>query len=452
VHTVGLLAGLVLALVATVAVFSTDDARFLPVALLAACWTLLVTAFLAGGRRADQVAAQAREAELRHAHEVEREREVAARARYELELAQRLRRETEEGMRRELADLRSDLAGLAGLRGDLAALGELRTDLGRLRGELAEQLSGELLVERMVMRAQTVRLPAERSGHDDRTLDGGPAGGSWGRTTVARWTDDRDEPGSSVDPVATARALRPAPSPSAEAPPWAEPTQRLARVDGAPADGPTVDGPAPRSPLEWLVDRPVVGPGDLTGPALDAAPTPVPVDRAHPAGPAPTAPAADTEPAADSEPAVATESDGTGAPGEPAAERPVPRSRYRVGLDAAAAGPGAVAPRRHRRAAEPTAESVAPAEPSVADPTPAPQPVAPQPVDPQPVPDADPAAETRAAAGAPREAPGSARLAQILAGSGVTPAPGRRRRRYRDEDDPQPQPQDDVLARVLGRN
>ena len=174
-RTAGLVVGLLLAVAGTAAVLYTDDARYLRIALLAACWAFLVAAFLAGGRRADQVAAEGREAELRHAYDRELQREVAARAAHELELERRLRREAEDGMRRELAGLRADLAGLSGLREDLSALGELRADLGRLRSELTEQLSGELLIERMVMRAQAVRLPAERSGDDDRRLEDAPA-------------------------------------------------------------------------------------------------------------------------------------------------------------------------------------------------------------------------------------------------------------------------------------
>src|SRR3954471_21079780 len=114
--------GLVLAAGATAAVFFTEDPLYLRVALLAVCWAFVVAAFLAGNRRADQLAAAAREAELRHAYDLEIEREVTARHQYEVELAGRLRREAEQGVRAELTDLRTELTGLAALREDLAAV------------------------------------------------------------------------------------------------------------------------------------------------------------------------------------------------------------------------------------------------------------------------------------------------------------------------------------------
>ncbi|MGY1710137.1 DUF6779 domain-containing protein [Geodermatophilus sp. SYSU D00758] len=65
-----------------------------------------------------------------------------------------------EGLRREivaLGGLRGGLADLAGLRADLAALADLRTDVGRLRSELGERTSGEMLVERVTLRTQSLR-------------------------------------------------------------------------------------------------------------------------------------------------------------------------------------------------------------------------------------------------------------------------------------------------------
>src|SRR5215212_3814108 len=81
-----LVAGLVLAAGGTAAALLTDDPLTLRLALLAVCWAFVVAAFLAGDRRADHVAAAGREAELRHAYDLELEREVAARHQYEAEL------------------------------------------------------------------------------------------------------------------------------------------------------------------------------------------------------------------------------------------------------------------------------------------------------------------------------------------------------------------------------
>ena len=50
--------------------------------------------------------------------------------------------------------------------------------MGRLRAELTEQLSSEMLVERIVMRTQASRLPADQGRLDGpaRALDGPRAG------------------------------------------------------------------------------------------------------------------------------------------------------------------------------------------------------------------------------------------------------------------------------------
>ncbi|MCF6737685.1 DUF6779 domain-containing protein, partial [Blastococcus sp. KM273129] len=205
--------GFVLAVGATLAVFLTDDAQLLRVAVVAVAWAFVLATFAAGRRGTDRAHAAAREAELRRAYELELEREVAARREYELELETELRREAEDAMRDEidalrgevasLSGLREEVARVAGLRGDIAALGQLRDevarvaalrddvaaltglraelgqlgalreDVGRLRAELAEQLSSEMLVERIVMRTQASRLDGPA-----RTLDG------------AAWSDD----------------------------------------------------------------------------------------------------------------------------------------------------------------------------------------------------------------------------------------------------------------------
>jgi len=243
-----LLAGLALAAVATAAVFVTDDPLYLRIALLAVCGAFVVAAFLAGGQRTDQVVAT-RTAQLQHTHDLELERQVAVRHEHEAELESRLRRETEQAMRSELASLRSELAGLSGLRDDLAAvaalrtdlaglgqlraelaaLGELRTDLGRMRSELTEQLSGELLIERMVMRAQSVRGPASQGVGEGRTLD---ATRSWTAQSGAGWDVDRQ-----------VFSAEPAPRPVEEPQPSGAPGTAAEDVVEAP------------SPVGWPVDQ-----------------------------------------------------------------------------------------------------------------------------------------------------------------------------------------------------
>src|SRR5215207_7307620 len=200
-RTLTLVGGFVLAAAATLAVFLTDNPQYLRVAVVAVAWAFVLAAFAAGRRSTDRVAAAARELELRQTYALELEREVAARHEYELELENELRRETEDSLRYELDALRGDIAALSGLRdevarvsglrGDIAALtslrdevarvaalrddvvalnslreelgqlAELRADMGRLRAELTEQLSSEMLVERIVMRTQASRLTSD---------------------------------------------------------------------------------------------------------------------------------------------------------------------------------------------------------------------------------------------------------------------------------------------------
>jgi hypothetical protein len=213
--------GFALAVAATLAVFLTDNPQYLRIAVVAVAWAFVIATFAAGRRTGDRAESQMRESELRHAYEMELEREIAARREYELALENELRRETEDSMRGELDALRGDIAKLSGLReevarvsalggdiakltdlrdqvarvaamrddvaalsnlrNDVAALGalrddvaglaslrqelgqlaDLRADMGRLRAELTEQLSSEMLVERIVMRTQASRLPGD---------------------------------------------------------------------------------------------------------------------------------------------------------------------------------------------------------------------------------------------------------------------------------------------------
>jgi hypothetical protein len=64
-RTYGLVAGFVLALVATAVVFLTDNPQYLRLAVIAAAWAFVLAAFLAGRRRAEAQASAAREQEIR---------------------------------------------------------------------------------------------------------------------------------------------------------------------------------------------------------------------------------------------------------------------------------------------------------------------------------------------------------------------------------------------------
>ena len=468
--------GFVLAVLATLAVFLTDNPQYLRVAVVAVAWAFVLATFAAGRRGTDRVAAAAREAELRHAYEQELDREVAARREYELELESELRRETEEAMRFEidalradiaaqsreevalvselrsellaLSALRDDVAQVAALRDDVAALNslrqelgqlaELRADMGRLRAELAEQLSSEMLVERIVMRTQASRLPPGEPARLDT--------GTWSEETPPReltggWPAVRlDEP------------LGGRPERQPETASWAAPTWESSTHETPVATPSTYARPeVPSSAGEWWSARPA-------GPKPDADATPVwrsvgehlapPATTAHPIAPSsiarppepPPPPATTSFPIAPSSIAHPPVTEPPPSPLDWLAARslldePQPRTsmpavppRRRSTDLPPAPEPGPDAPTEQRTVVRPDGPAVRIDDRGgyrVAVPS---TPSSPQ-ARPEP----------------PTE---GTRVAEILAENGVAPpSGGRRRRRYRDDDQP-----DDVLARVLGRN
>jgi hypothetical protein len=434
--------GFVLAVAATLAVFLTDNRQYLRVAVVAVAWAFVLAVLAASRRGADQATAAAREAQLRQAYELELEREVAARQAYELELEHDLRRDAEDAMRDELdalrdeiaslgrlrdelapvTDLRHEIAGLAGLRDDVARLAglredvaalnslrqdlgqlaELRADLSRLRVELTEQLSSEMLVERIVMRTQggaRFDSPARRDVEpldvpvrwsdetSSRELIAGWPGIPLDEPRVARHVEpvraDRPTPGREASPAPiwssgpqTSGFHSPPPSPAAPGGSWTSAFDR-------PVPPPPVDRAPSETPLEWLAARSLLDP-DAPRPV---APPPVPPLPDRPQVQPPTEARAAVRPSPHPRPRPT--------PPPPSSARPQPDS----------------APvRRHGDDLDPsTAE-----RPLVGDGT------------------------------APTQDAG--RLAEILAENGVSPSTGsRRRRRYREDGEP-----DDVLARVLG--
>jgi hypothetical protein len=528
---------------ATLVVLLTDNPQLLKVAVVAVAWAFLIASFAAGRRGTDRLTAAVRERELRRNYELELEREVAARHEYELELENELRRETEDAMRYELEALRGEMAALSGLRDEVARvsalrediagltalrdevarvaalrddvvalnslrqelgqLAELRADMGRLRAELTEQLSSEMLVERIVMRTQAGRLTAEGSRLDAATTwtDDVPP-----RELTGGWPAVRlDEP-RETQQFEQVRLERAAPRPPAST---AEPAggRRTHPWESAPAD-----------PRPW--DAPLASTWEDRGTSSwTAAPSPPP-----PAAPAYTPPTYSPPPAAPKQDRWSALTDQAFAEsprwsaGEPSGS---PRSRHSVAEPATqAAAPMTPAaggrPVPYRREAPPTALTPIPAPPvTPVEPPPSPMewlaaralldqppaasraevPMALRPkVPPRAAlrPEAPPlrrgtddlahgAPEPPVAATAQRPvAPGGpppvrvddrggyrvavrdsepppspsepttqgTRVAEILAENGVTPpSGGRRRRRYRDDDET-----DDVLARVLRQN
>ncbi len=130
------------ALVASVTIFLTDDARLLRIGILVALWGFVLAALAAGRRQTEQAMIASTEIELRKGYELELQQEVAARREYELRLEAQLRRELQEDFAHQV--------------------GDLQDEMGRLRRELSEQWDSELRVERMVMRTQSVRMGTDR--------------------------------------------------------------------------------------------------------------------------------------------------------------------------------------------------------------------------------------------------------------------------------------------------
>ncbi|SFC92765.1 hypothetical protein SAMN05661030_1974 [Klenkia taihuensis] len=392
VRITGLVLGFALAIAATLAVFLTENALYLRLAVIAVAWAFVIAAFSAGRRRTDQAVAAGREAELRQAYALELEREVAARREYELKLENQLRREAQEAMRAELDGLRADLASLAGLRESLLELGELRSDMGRLRRELTEQLDGEMLVERIVMRTQSIRMPAERPELGGRTID---ALGEW---------EDRPAAAEGVSRVQPPPVPAPAVRADEPGPPGPLP------VGPPPVEPPSVEPPSVEPPVQA---PPAAGPSRHASPGRDDRVATGPTAARHstaeqvrvvlpPAGPpAPPAPRPDPVPRAQAVPEV---------PPRPVPVAGPPSGLWDTPTDSAPTGTEPARP--HRRAA--------PEEPP------------PAPAQPEHEPDVF-------------ETAGHQRLTEILAESGTTLG-GRRRRRYREDDGDG----DDVLARVLG--
>ncbi|WP_075763716.1 DUF6779 domain-containing protein [Actinoalloteichus fjordicus] len=131
-----------LALIATVVLILGDDERLLRLGLLAALWTALLGAFAAARYRKDANARTGEADRLQQIYELELEREISARREYELEVEAETRRQVEDEVRDESRQ----------------ELDALRTELRTLRENLEALLGGDVLVERVALRAESTRL------------------------------------------------------------------------------------------------------------------------------------------------------------------------------------------------------------------------------------------------------------------------------------------------------
>lgn len=215
------------AVVGSVVVAFTDDARYLKLALVTVLWVAVGALFFVEQMRRRADTAVARSADLRVVYELELEREVRARREQELATEREVRERVSAQVRQE----------------GRVELDELREELKALRENLSLLLSGDLLVERVALRAESTRL---RSLTDTARLESGSA------------AQRASTPGG-PDPLeaeTVEHASEPVVVPTEQEPQTAE----LEVVDSEPAHEPVVPEPTPeRSPEPVAVPaRPAV--------------------------------------------------------------------------------------------------------------------------------------------------------------------------------------------------
>jgi uncharacterized protein DUF6779 len=379
-RAVGLAVGCLAAVGATAVVFLSDDPQVLRIAVVAVAWACLLAAFATARPVRDD---DEPAGPAREADlRADHHRELAAVR--ETERGERVRRDAEDAMRRELEALRGELAGL---REGLSGLGALRQEVAAI-GALHGDLRGEL-AELGPLRADVGRLRAEVTGQ--------LSGEMRVERVVMHAQSVRTGPGR--EPLEPATAA------------WSADVARELSGGWPAVPPPTVAVEAARVEPE---PRP--------------APQPVPVARPLPAVPVPPP----ARPAGSPREWLAARGMLDDAPAVPAAAGRPPLHRRRTDPPAPPPSPGTHEQATVQRpAVHATAAGHAGATASAVS------------VPPVSVPPVVPPAAVTAAV-PPADDPGAARLAQILAESGVTP--GGRRHRYRDED-----AREDVLARVLGR-
>ncbi|MGW1678429.1 DUF6779 domain-containing protein [Saccharopolyspora sp. NPDC002376] len=240
---------LVLAAAATAVLVVSSDARLLRLGLVAALWSALIGAF-AVARLRNRVAEDEKVAEDRQRiYELELEREIAARREFELEAEAEARRKAAE---------ESD--------GELKAL---QAELQRLRTSLEQVLGGDVLFERVALRAESTRVRSlgENSSKFEGQLVQAPQGRELpaaqpqNTELISRLSGEepREEPRPKQHPkprlkpqAAQAHPSRPRPArPQEKAhhePPQRAPEPPKAPVEPAPAPAPAaVAAPAPAS-------------------------------------------------------------------------------------------------------------------------------------------------------------------------------------------------------------
>ncbi|MGH3932681.1 MAG: DUF6779 domain-containing protein [Pseudonocardiaceae bacterium] len=134
-----ILGSVVLAVLAAAALaLGSDDSRLLRLGIVAALWATLFGTFAAVRLRREVGSGVERADELRTVYQLELDREIAARREHELKVERELREQVERRERQEIVALRGELAAL--------------------RDTLRNLLGGDVMVERVALRAESTRL------------------------------------------------------------------------------------------------------------------------------------------------------------------------------------------------------------------------------------------------------------------------------------------------------
>ncbi|WP_235875013.1 DUF6779 domain-containing protein [Saccharopolyspora aridisoli] len=193
---------LVLAAAATSLLVLSNDARMLRLGLIAALWAALLGAFAVARLRHRVLEGEQAAADRQRIYELELEREIAARREYELEAEAEARRQATEDSNGQIRALQAELA--------------------KLRTTLEQVIGGDVLFERVALRAESTRV---------RSLGERPQG-------EAQLVQHRPQrPKTIQQPV----QQQPAPAPAAAK------TEVMARLSGeVPLDQPKQQAPKPQ--------------------------------------------------------------------------------------------------------------------------------------------------------------------------------------------------------------
>ncbi|GAA2336759.1 hypothetical protein GCM10009854_10950 [Saccharopolyspora halophila] len=316
---------LVLAAAATVVLVLSDDARLLRLGLVAALWSALIGAFAVSRLRDRVNEGERAAADRQRIYELELQREVAARREFEAQAQAEARRQAREESAAEIRSLQDELA--------------------RLRSTLEQVVGGDVLFERVALRAESTRVRSLGEQGEGSIVQQAPNLQSAARPNIAQQLQNRQSsaqpPGAqqSTQQVSVQQATQRTSAP--------QPTQQQAAPpQGVEQQAGTQQTPAPQPPGRPITAKPK--------------PSPVKPDvrPAKPNSPAaqPTAPEA--EPVAQA--ARAAKTDATQQTevisqisGQVPLEDPPTRQRPRVKQQASPTRPTPARPERPARRAEP---------------------------------------------------------------------------------------------------